>query len=536
MMTIALLLVICLVILILLKWTRNIEKQPPRLRDFIPYISNTWEFMTNKKWFIARVTEALRRSPVVQCQLGPLNLYFITGTTHVSTLFKTSFSSDPWVLRILERIAGYLPVNLVKFSRDNSGCSRQPLVGSDESVRPEERIWYALHNNYSKALIGPQSVQTFSKSYQAYFDRQLAVLMNKEAAGGLDVFNFLRQSMSNAATRAMFGPGIIDVNPDFIDAFWKFEKWAEPLVFGLPSWLNRTGIKARDRMNAMCTKWYELSDRKFDWDSAMAGTDDEWEPIFGSPMSRGLARWGKSFNFSTDSMGPVYTLFVFALHSNTIPICTWIMMELLQDADLLRAIKLEVSQALVHNKNSSEKIDLQKLLSMPLLQSVYVEALRLHVGILITRTSTAPVTIAGYNFPAGTVFQAPTQVSHIREDVWGTPEYPASQFWAYRHVKEKHVTNEAGGNRKHLELSISARSGAFYPYGGGASMCPGRNLAKAEVLLTVAMLVSRLDMKFVEWLKLDGSISDRPAQDDTKYANSVAAPPDREMRVRWQKV
>lgn len=70
--------------------------------------------------------------------------------------------------------------------------------------------------------------------------------------------------------------------------------------------------------------------------------------------------------------------------------------------------------------------------------------------------------------------------------------------------------------------------------GGGAAMCAGRHFAKAEVLLTVAMLVTKFEMRFIEWLKLDGSCSDRPAMDDTKYANAVAAPPDREMRVKWR--
>ncbi|KAI0103256.1 hypothetical protein GGR51DRAFT_573426 [Nemania sp. FL0031] len=164
-------------------------------------------------------------------------------------------------------------------------------------------------------------------------------------------------------------------------------------------------------------------------------------------------------------------------------------MELPQDADLLQAIKLEVSQAVVYSESSSKALDLRKLLSMPLLQSVYAEALRLHVGILITWKSTEPVTIAGCTFPSATVFQAPIQVSHLKEDICGE-----------------------------------------------TSMCAGRNVATAEVWLTAAMLVSKFSMKFVEWAKPNGTLSDRPVMDDTKYANAVASPPDREMRVKWQRI
>lgn len=72
--------------------------------------------------------------------------------------------------------------------------------------------------------------------------------------------------------------------------------------------------------------------------------------------------------------------------------------------------------------------------------------------------------------------------------------------------------------------------------GGGISICAGRNFAKPEVLLTVAMILSNFDIEFVEWLNLDGSPSDRPALDNTGYANAVATPPDREMKTRWRRI
>lgn len=315
----------------LLAWmrSRSIRNQPPRLQEAIPFVSNAWLFMTNKKRFITRLTwvtcpwmraprwsncrsNALRTNPVVQCQLGPLNVYFITGSDNVPALFKSSFTSDPWVIRILERTAGYFPMDIVKFTRDDTGSNRQPRIGSTEDLPQSERIWHAMHRNYDETLHGPQAVNTFSTSYQAFFQRQLDTIQAQDCPAEVNLFDFLRQNMSHAATRAMFGPGIIDVNPGFIDAFWQYERVAEPLAFGLPEWLNKRGIEARNRMCAMCTKWFRKADREILWNDFIPGQDIEWEPAFGSPLSRGLARWGKSFNFSPESMGPVYTLFVFA--------------------------------------------------------------------------------------------------------------------------------------------------------------------------------------------------------------------------------
>lgn len=71
--------------------------------------------------------------------------------------------------------------------------------------------------------------------------------------------------------------------------------------------------------------------------------------------------------------------------------------------------------------------------------------------------------------------------------------------------------------------------------GGGISICAGRNFAKHEVLLAVAMIVLKFDVEFIEWITPNGTRSDRPAKDDSGYGNGIAAPPDRDMKVRWRK-
>lgn len=72
--------------------------------------------------------------------------------------------------------------------------------------------------------------------------------------------------------------------------------------------------------------------------------------------------------------------------------------------------------------------------------------------------------------------------------------------------------------------------------GGGTSICPGRHFAKQEIMLTLAMIVSRFDIEVLDWTMLDGSISDRPARDNERYCGAAAVPPDRDMKVRWRKL
>ncbi|KAH8772004.1 cytochrome P450 [Diaporthe sp. PMI_573] len=509
---------------------------PPRLGETIPFVSNTWQFMTNKRVFISRVREALRTSPVVQCRLGPMKLNLVTGSSNVSAIFRASFSSEPWVIRILQHSAGYTPKDVAKFIGDETGAASKPRNGSTTDSSPEQRIWRAMHRMYDESLVSTHPVKVFSRHFQRFFALQLAKFQAGKWSENVQLYDLLRQDMATAATHAVMGKRILEVNPGFVDAFWEYEQVVEALAFGLPSWMNQKGIRVRDRFRAMCIKWYETADREFDWDNKVAIADRDWEPVFGARISRELGQWAKSFDFSAESVGAAYCLFLFGLHANTIPVCTWVLMEIFRDPKLFQAIKEEVRRAKIADGPDAGSLDHQVLCSLPLLQSVLTECLRLHVGVLITRTSTDPVNISGYSFPIGSVFQAPTEVAHLDEAVWGAPDHPASEFWAHRHIKEIEKKDGTGKTIKSLEFSIAGRAGFFFPYGGGSGICAGRNLAKPEVLLVVAMFVLNFDVEFTGWVKADGTSSNRPAMNDTKYANAVAAPPDRDMMIRLRRV
>ncbi|OTA57645.1 cytochrome P450 [Hypoxylon sp. EC38] len=514
------------------KRTENLQ-QPPRLSETIPFVTNAWQFMTNKKRFIERAKDALKKTSIVQCQLGPQNVYLLTGGNNISTIFRSSFTSEPWILKILENAAGYTPTDMAHFYADGTGSTTLPRQGSAE-LPPEKRIWHASHVMHGETLIKARPIMAFAKSFQDYFAQELPSYPTNEWVDNIQIFGFLKSYMAAAATKAIMGPRIIDLNPNFIDAFWEYEKTPEVLAFGLPTWLNRRAVRIRDRFGAICRKWYEVVDREFDWTGP--NQDADWDPAFGSQISRGLARWAKDFNFSAESIGGAFTLLLYGLHANTIPVCAWMIFELLKDPKLYQAVKEEIAQAQINNQDTSLYLDHQKLTFLPLLQSILTEIMRLHVGVLITRVSTEPVTISGYTLPKGSMVLAPTEVAHLDEAVWGRKDHPASEFWGYRHVKEVETKDEAGNVTKTLEFSIAGKTGSFFPYGGGITICAGRYFANAEILLTISTIISRFEIEFIDWVMPDGSYSDRAALDDVEYANAVAAPPDRDMKIRWRKI
>ena len=72
--------------------------------------------------------------------------------------------------------------------------------------------------------------------------------------------------------------------------------------------------------------------------------------------------------------------------------------------------------------------------------------------------------------------------------------------------------------------------------GGGIAICPGRFFAKQEILLTVAMLISRFDFEFVEWIQPDGKPADRPAENTAGSHGGGSMQPDRDMKVRCKRL
>lgn len=204
-------------------------------------------------------------------------------------------------------------------------------------------------------------------------------------------------------------------------------------------------------------------------------------------------------------------------------------MEIIKDPSLLQAVRDEVATVIQSGSDGGKlTIDHQKLVALPLLQSIFTETLRLRVNFNIMRDVKHPITLDGHSIPQGVMLQAPMQVAHYDEKVWNAAgHHPADEFWAERHIK----WTEQGSKRTY---SMAGSPASYFPFGGGANICPGRRLAKIEIFTTVALIVSRFDIELVGWTDLDGSPSSRAAQSDLRFSGAGAMPPDREMMVRWK--
>jgi cytochrome P450 len=52
----------------------------------------------------------------------------------------------------------------------------------------------------------------------------------------------------------------------------------------------------------------------------------------------------------------------------------------------------------------------------------------------------------------------------------------------------------------------------MFPYGGNIFLCPGKNFAKQEIIAATAFMLLSFDFEALRYLKMDGSHSDRGAE------------------------
>jgi cytochrome P450 len=171
--------------------------------------------------------------------------------------------------------------------------------------------------------------------------------------------------------------------------------------------------------------------------------------------------------------------------------------------------------------------DLPKLLSLPLLSSVFTETLRLRMSTTPTRQLRTDLEVDGYLLKAGNCVMLPSWLAHT-DTKWSTEEHPATSFWAERFLQSDH----GGGGSA---TSSQPKPGSYFPFGGGSSMCPGRFFAKQEILTAVAIMILKFDIHYMKFVHHNGRTSDRGPEAEVNGAGGGALFPDRDIMVRLRR-
>ena len=157
--------------------------------------------------------------------------------------------------------------------------------------------------------------------------------------------------------------------------------------------------------------------------------------------------------------------------SNAYKLCFWMMAHLLFDHELFEAIRLECDQVRPTELSGLET----RLEKCPRLMALYYEVLRLTTSSTSIRTVEAPTPLGRYTLPSGAKILLPLRQLHFDKKVFGEN---AHSFDAERFLRNPSLSS----------------SPSFRPFGGGTTYCPGRYVARYEVLAFIALAISRFEL------------------------------------------
>lgn len=223
------------------------------------------------------------------------------------------------------------------------------------------------------------------------------------------------------------------------------------------------------------------------------------------------------YGISTLDTGRLEVGGLLAVLVNTIPPTVYMLYHVFSDKALLEDIRAELKTSILLEAGPDKENVLKLHFSVfkeksPLLQSVFHEVLRMYSRGVSSRLVVEDIMLSGqYLLKKGSFLMIPTSVVHSDPFYWGSNDFQARRF-----LKKNSSAKD----------SIKRSSAACYrPFGGGATLCPGRHFASGEVLGVSAMMIYKYELTPVS------GIWTPPVPHQMSLATSIF-PPKTDMEVR----
>lgn len=192
----------------------------------------------------------------------------------------------------------------------------------------------------------------------------------------------------------------------------------------------------------------------------------------------------------------------------------WSIVQVFKDQQLLCRVRKELAD--ISFCGILDEENTERLLRIPLLQSIYSELLRLRVEVqTIFFSDKEDIHINEWRIPKGSIVVVPAGKAHTDPDFWNTRsgQFPLDQFWADRFLTypddpQSGPRKPTHSSDKYIDIAHEKSSGdkakfvnrgladSYMPYGIGERTCPGRGFARRAIITLCALVVDRYDIEF----------------------------------------
>ncbi|KAE8378305.1 cytochrome P450 [Aspergillus bertholletiae] len=285
----------------------------------------------------------------------------------------------------------------------------------------------------------------------------------------MNLLYWFRHEFGMSSTNGIYGPENPFKDPKVEAGFWAFDdNISDLLITPKASLTCPTGDRGRADAWAGFAKYFENDGH-----------------LKGSELVKVRHRHAAERGLSSLDIGKLEVTMIIGILTNTVPTIFWAVYYVYRDADLLAALRDEISQIAtpktVEGGSSRtwtiKNIDLKT--KAPLLTATINETFRHRTCGISSRFVTQDVTLKNeYLIKKGTVMELPNNVLHSNPNYWGSTvgDFNPRRFLADSRSAE-----------------AKAARGAFRPFGGGASLCAGRHQAMSQMLGGLALFIMSSD-------------------------------------------
>uniref|UniRef100_A0ACD6A312 Uncharacterized protein n=1 Tax=Avena sativa TaxID=4498 RepID=A0ACD6A312_AVESA len=392
----------------------------------------------------------------------------------VSTLVVSSPRAAEAVLRTHDHVLA---------SRPRTVVSNIIMHGSsDVGFAPYGEYWRQARKLVTTHVLSVKRVQSFRSAAMEEVSMVIAKINEAAGTGGsVDMSELLNSFSNDIACRIVSGKFFLKEGQSKV--FRDLINDSSRLLggFNLEEYfpaLSRIGMLKR----AVCAKAERVKNR---W-------DDLLDKLIDDRMSKDRSKFDhkdadfvdillslqQEYNLTRENMKALMTDVFFGATDTTSNTLEFTLAELMRRPSLMQKLQDEVRSIVPRGQEIVGEIDMN---NMKYLRAVIKESLRLHpvAPLLAPHLSMADCSIDGYIVPAGTRVVVNAWAISRDSSSWKDPE----EFIPERFAE--------GGND--VCVNFKGNDFQFLPFGAGRRMCPGVNLAVANVELMLANLIYHFD-------------------------------------------
>ncbi|KAF2022235.1 Pfs, NACHT and ankyrin domain protein [Aaosphaeria arxii CBS 175.79] len=437
--------------------------------------------------------------------------YFIQDRESIEALWRTQMLSSPMASYIitLKYLFGMRENALLAYQEDNSGPFPKPFPGSNVEAR--NRIDKITHQVLLRGFTGSGLKPLTQRTAGALRKRLDQLPVDQDWVEYPDLLKFFYDIVGTSIVESLAGPSHLQINPTFLDDFWTFDQYIPWFARGMPSFLIPKGSTVRSKLINQLQSWYSFARNNFHESSI--GEDGDFDSYWGSSIIRSRHETLRHVDGHDDSAHASTDLgLLWASLSNVVPAAMFATLHIFKEHGLLGRVRDTICDKDPLGVNRYE------ITKDPLLQSIYMETLRVYVKTYFLTTSPIKdINVGKWHIPKDGLILVNSGISHMDKDFWNSKagQWPVETFWADRFIKYPGEENSGPALpeiakeeaktckirspvvEKCPYISTDGLEGSWIPFGGGHAMCPGRFLAKNAIIAMSAAMASMFDMEIM---------------------------------------